>query len=102
MHRPMRVDGDAWAETVNNAIRIAEQGWAEKALALGWSALDLFGGVADAEGDPYCDGLAVWLRGPRILALTAEGAIAEDGPRSRSYFLPCRPPGAKLLWELGR
>ena len=102
MRVPRRIIVDEWRAVVADALRLAEEGWAAQAMAHGWSALDLFGATINPDGDPACDGLAVWLRGRPLLALTEERAAAEDGPRSWSYFLPCRPPGATLLWDIGR
>lgn len=77
---------------------LARDGWASKALALGYSPLHLFGAVTDAAGDPYSDGLAVWLGGRKLLAISATTATVEDGD-GRAYFTRREQVGAKLLWE---
>lgn len=92
---------ELWPLVVSDALGLARDGWAAKALALGWSPLDLFGAVTDAAGDPYSDGLAVWLGGRKLLAITATTATVEDG-EGRAYYNRREEVGAALLWEIGR
>lgn len=49
---PSRVDPRQWREVVVDCQRLVQDGWALQALSLGWSPLDLFGAVPDANGDP--------------------------------------------------
>jgi hypothetical protein len=100
MAAPSIVRAVEWREVVADALRVAQEGWAHSALGLGWSELDLFGVARGSDPSTEDHGLAVWLRGRRILALTAEAAIADDGPGARSYFMPGRPLQATLLWEI--
>ena len=96
LHRP-----HLWPVAVSDALRLARDGWAAKALALGWSEPDLFGAVPDPNGDPAGDGLAVWLNGRELLAITAQYAVVgEQG--GRSFFNRRTRDGAVLLWELGK
>ena len=83
------------------ALALAADGWAERALTLGWSPTDLFGGVTDAHGDPLANGLAVWLSGRKIALLTAGMAVATDAEGSRYFFHPPLAPSARLLWAYG-
>lgn len=100
MATPQGVSAEAWMTVMHDAQRIVDQGWAAKALALGWSPLDLFGAVCDAAGDPYSDGLAVWLNGRKVLAISAVCATVEnDG--GRCYYTCRDQVGARPLWELG-
>ena len=92
---------ERWPRVVSDALRLARDGWAGKAPALGWSVADLFGAVPDAHGDPYSDGLAVWLAGRKLQAISATTATVEDGP-GRAFYNRREQVGAKLLWELGR
>ncbi len=101
MPSPRLVRPDAWPRVVSDALRLARDGWASKALALGWSPLDLFGAVTDSLGDPAGDGLAVWIAGRKLLAMTADYAVVEDGPGGRSYFNRRESEGAVLLWAIG-
>ena len=101
MAAPRLRSPDVWTEIVADAQRIAREGWAQQALGLGWSALDLFGGVTDANGDPMADGLAVRLCGRPLLALCSSFATVGSRPGSRSYLYRGNNVGALLLWELG-
>ena len=89
-----------WPLVVSDALGLARDGWAAKALALGWTPLDLFGAVTDAAGDPYSDGLAVWLAGRKLVAMTATCATVVDGA-DRYFYNRREQVGARLLWELG-
>lgn len=97
---PARVDHERWPQTVADARLVASDGWAAKAMGLGWSALDLFG--ASMNGCQYGDGLAAWLRGRTLLALAETWAVARDEHGNRHYFNRPRGEGARLLWKLGR
>ena len=52
MRPPRLLKPDAWPVAVSDALRLARDGWAAKALALGWHELDLFGAVPDPRGRP--------------------------------------------------
>lgn len=98
---PRGVGPAAWGETVRDALMVAEEGWAHQALSLGWSALDLFGAVTGKNDDPRADGLAVWLSGRKLRAISAIAATAVDAAGVRFCFNRPRAAGARLLWELG-
>jgi hypothetical protein len=85
---------------VADALRLASEGWAQQALALGWEPLQLFGFRDDEPDD--CQGLAVWLVGRRALLLDEGSCMVEDGPRSYSIFNRRPMDGAVFLWEIGR
>jgi len=94
---PSVADTAAWHGIVLDAIHLAADGWAGRALRLGWSMHDLWGVSPDWEG------LAVWLAGHRLLLLDDRSAVADAGDGRRVQFTRCRHgmPGARLLWELG-
>ena len=97
---PRLANPDRWPAAVSDALRLANDGWAAKAIALGWTDLELFGAVPDPDGDPAGDGLAVWLAGRELLAITSEYAVVgEHG--GRAYFNRRNCDGAVLLWSLG-
>lgn len=98
---PKGVVASSWRVAVTDAQRLASDGWAAKALCLGWSALDLFGAVADKLGDPAADGLAVKLSGRPVLALCGSFATVRDGPSSRSNLYRGNNAGARMLWDFG-
>jgi TubC N-terminal docking domain len=92
-----------WPRVQRDAARLVEAGWLERALALGWTAADLFG----------CDQRAPWHRldraglvpltgGHEIVELTENDAALRTSTGSVLRFRrrpPARPPVA-LLWEL--
>lgn len=97
-----------WRGVLTDAIALARDGWAAKALALGWTAGDLFG--IGSRGDWDFQGLAVWLDGRRIVMLDDRQAIVA-GPINdyRSAFIrggmrhgahPTTTP--VMLWDFGR
>lgn len=109
MPPPRKLERSAnWQGVVTDAMKIARDRWAAKAMALGWTAGDLFGiGPRD---DWDFQGLAVWLDGRRIVMLDAERAIvAGDSGNRRSTFErggmrhgthPTITP--VMLWDFGR
>ena len=92
-----------WPQVQRDAARLVEGGWAQQALALGWTAADLFG----------CDQRAPWHRldrsglvlltgGHEIVELTAEVAALRTSTGSVLRFRrrPSARPPVALLWEL--
>lgn len=96
-----------WHPVVADALRLANDRWAQRAVALGWSSHDLFGiGPAD---DWEFSGLAVWLAGRALVTLDSATAVAAGGNGLGSIFIrggmghgthPTITP--VLLWEFGR
>jgi TubC N-terminal docking domain len=92
-----------WPRVRSDAARLVERGWAREALALGWTAADLFG----------CDRRAPWHRldraglllltgGHEIIELTEDVAALRTSTGSVLRYRrrpPATPPVA-LLWEL--
>jgi hypothetical protein len=99
---PKGVNRDHWEQAVRDAHTLAGGGWAQQALALGWTPLDLFGAVTDKLGDPSGDGLAVKLAGRKLLAISEGFATIENGSSGRAYLHRYSNDGARLLWEIGR
>jgi len=96
----------AWFEVVQDAQRLVSEGWADRALDLGWTAGDLFG-VGQRDSHDFA-GLAVWLEGRRIIVMDETIAVARD-ERGRATFnrrgfghgKDVRQPPV-LLWQFGR
>jgi len=88
-----------WGEIVDDAVRLAADDWAMKAITLGWHPHELFGASPAAGGEPYLDGLAVWLRSRRLLLIDKWCAIVVDGTQ-RAVFARFDPTGARYLWDL--
>ena len=94
---------EQWQPIVTDALRLAHDGWAAKALALGWSPHDVFG-VGPHNSDEF-EGLAIWLSGRTLVALTEWqartncGALfyREEYQRPKSWR--AQPV---FLWQFGR
>lgn len=97
-----------WRGVVADAMVLARDRWAAKAMALGWTVGDLFGVGAKTDWD--FQGLAVWLNGRRIIMLD-EKLVIVAGNRGdhRTAFIrggmrhgthPVVEP--VMLWEFGR
>ena len=99
---PLGVDCNGWRQVVADAGRLIAEGWAEDALALGWTALDLFGCEPLGSDDDYRNGLAVWLIGRPLVLLDADSAIARVDARRFVFSRKRDRSGCVLLWELGR
>ncbi len=93
---------EVWSEIVADALRLAADGWAMQALALGWTSLDLWGCSPVARGNPDHGGLAVWLDGRRILLLDERTCIVDAGAGARAVFTRREPAVGMLLWDLGK
>jgi hypothetical protein len=97
-----------WRGVVVDAMTIARDRWAAKAMALGWTAGDLFG--IGPRGDWDFQGLAVWLEGRRIVMLEDKRVIAvgaSGGSRSsfdRAGMRHGTHPKIEpvMLWDFGR
>jgi hypothetical protein len=97
MAAPALEQPDVWPEIVADALHLAEDGWAEKAIALGWQPMHLWGAHL------YEPGLAVWLRGRRILMIDATHCAVSDRPGAYSCFTRREPAEqAVYLWEYGQ
>ena len=104
---PRGMSDDRWAVICADARRIGlESLEAEKALALGWDALDLFGWSPDGDG---WEGLAVWARGRRCqIARFHENnrmvdlAFTRERDCRACWYREPVPEDARLLWHIGR
>ena len=86
---------EIWPEIVADALRLASEGWAQQALALGWEPLQLFGWSSER------DGVAVWLAGG-VPMFTADSCMVRV-KAGKFRCMDSRPmPGAIPLWELGK
>ena len=86
-HPPGDVPRRRWVQFLEDASAFRASGFAEQAKALGWTDADLFG-CDDTR--PFaridCMGLVWLLKGDRIVALTAEGAVIEAKNGSRLTY----------------
>jgi hypothetical protein len=101
--RAQGIPPQRWPQVQHDAARLVQGGWLERALALGWSAADLFG----------CDQRAPWHRldraglvlltgGHEIVELTEEVAALRTSTGSVLRFRrrPAATPPVALLWDL--
>ncbi len=89
-----------WREMIRDSELFLAQ-WARQAAAIGWSELDVFGCHKTAPSAKYeAMGLALLIRGGRIVAFTADRAIIEQASGSRLTFTR-RPPeqDAVPMWD---
>lgn len=102
--RPPRLNRpNMWPEIVADALRLASEGWAHHALALGWGPLQLWGCSPAAGGLVDLEGLAIWLSGRRVLLINERTCIAANITTSaHSIFTRRSTDGAVFLWDLSR
>lgn len=89
-----------WREVVDDSLTLAADGWARRALDLGWDAADVFGTGPD--GDASFDGLAVWLGGRKLVAVTANSARTDCGAvfYRETFLRPLSPRVTPaFLWD---
>ena len=103
---PDRPPGDVpskhWRTFIVDVGRFFDGGWGEKAAALGWGPIDLFGCDDDR---PFARidaaGLLWLLHGERVVALTQEAAVIETASGARqTYRRKPDTPGRVLPWQL--
>lgn len=92
-----------WPRVQRDVVRLIEAGWLERALALGWSAADLFGCDQRAPWHRLDrSGLVLLLGGHEIVGLSSD--VATIKTRTGSVLRHRRRPPAKppvaLLWEV--
>jgi hypothetical protein len=99
---PCDISPKRWLRFIDDCGRFLDEGWAERAEALGWGPLDLFG----------CDrirpfaridraGLLWFLNGQKLLALADNAAaIATSSGGSLTFRRSPNEPGRVLAWEL--
>jgi hypothetical protein len=103
---PDRPPGDVprhrWQRFVDDVGRFLDDQWADKATALGWGPLDLFGCDRDRPFARINHAELLWLlSGDRLLALTENTAtIATKTGARQTYRRKPSEPGGVLAWEL--
>jgi hypothetical protein len=92
-----------WVQFIDDCGRYLDDGWAERAAALGWRPLDLFGCDRERPLVRHDHAGLLWLlHGRRLLALTADAAVIETatGARQTYYRRPAAARDVVLAWEL--
>ena len=83
-----------WAALVCDTMLFAKRGWAAKAMALGWSELELFG-IAPRGWQ----GVTSRLIGREVLGLDARKIAVKDGRHVAQLPRETLAPGAVPIWE---
>jgi hypothetical protein len=100
---PADVSPRRWRQFIEDAGRFLDGGWAARAPALGWRALDIFG--CDRER-PFVRldraGLIWLINGGKLIAMTADSATIErqSGARQTYRRVSAEPSCIALAWEL--
>jgi hypothetical protein len=99
---PRHVPPQRWLRFINDCGRFLDGGWADKAAAIGWGPLDLFG--CDRKRPYYASprGLLWDVNGGTVVALSSDLAIIEiEGGDRRAYKRePVEVGRVALVWEL--
>jgi hypothetical protein len=98
---PEGVPCDRWRTFVAAAARFLASPFAERASALGWTALDLFGCEHSRPLARLDRAGLIWLlNGQKLIALTAETAVVRARTGARQTYRRSRKPTQVLAWEL--
>jgi hypothetical protein len=92
-----------WPRVQRDVVRLLEGGWAQQALALGWTATELFGCDQRAPWDRLDRaGLLLLMGGREVVELTEDVAALKTSTGSLLRFRrrPSARPPVALLWEI--
>lgn len=95
-----------WRRVVDDALRLARDGWAASALGLGWTPHDIYG-VGPVNSHEF-EGLAVWLAGRRIVMIDSKVAVAAQADGRVIFIRGGAGHGVNptvkpvFLWQFGR
>jgi hypothetical protein len=92
-----------WRQFIDDCGAFLDAGWGERAAALGWRALDLFGCDRERPWARIDNAGLLWLLdGRKLIALTAETATIESSTNARQtyYRAPVEKGRVVLAWEL--
>ena len=103
---PDRPPGDTplrrWHAFIADVGKFLEDGWADRAMALGWRAHDLFGCDRNRPFARLDQAGLLWLlNGDRVIALTTETAVIEKHTGTRQTWRRKAAQASQVLvWEL--
>jgi hypothetical protein len=92
-----------WLQFIDDCGRFLDGGWADRAAALGWGPLDLFGCDRDRPIARIDHAGLLWLlNGRKLVALSQHTATIETatGARQTYYRRPIKEGRVALTWEL--
>jgi hypothetical protein len=98
---PSDVPSRRWLQFIDDVGRFLDDGWAERAAALGWGSYDLFGCDCDKPVARIDQAGLVWLlNGDRLVAFSENVAAVETRTCARqTYRRKPSEPGRVLAWE---
>jgi len=88
---------ELWDEMKADALRIATEGWATQAIALGWELLQIFGYQPSDDPDDFS--LAVELAGRSIVAVDESRFYLRQGDVRSFFGRRERPLLKRYLWD---
>jgi hypothetical protein len=100
---PADIPPNRWLSFIDACAQFGADGWAEKAIALGWQLPDLLGCDRAKPLARYDRAGLLWLlKDWRLVAITAESATIETptGARQTYYKVPIAVDDVALPWEL--
>jgi hypothetical protein len=100
MDRPRITRPDMWRGIVADAERLLARGWVQKALAMGWEPLHLFGVNPGPDPDWHDCSLAAWLNGRSVAVVLDDAIIIRADSRRVSFNKRKRPALSRYLWDL--
>jgi len=100
MPTPRVTNPAVWPEIVADASRLAQEGWAAKAIDLSWDALHLFGWEPGVDLEAWDYSLAVVMEGWLVVDVSADYITLRKGNVSRPFKNRPRPALTRYLWEL--
>jgi len=100
MHCPRIRRPELWDEIKTDALRIATEGWAAQAMALGWEPLQIFGYQPSDDPDDFS--LAVELAGRTIVAVDESRFYLRRGDVRNFFERRECPLLTHYLWDFER
>ena len=99
---PEGFDERRWRQVVDDGGRFLDGGWAERAAALGWSALDVFGAHPVKPNDSFdAMGLVPLIRGGEVIDVKSDMAVIRmPTGNNLTYYLRRDSREAVALWAL--
>jgi len=101
MPTPHFTNPAVWPGIVSDAVRIADEGWASKAIGLGWEPMHLFGLDPTGEAGSIDSSLVVYLDGWPIVDVDPDYITLRRANVSRPFRNRLRPWLTQYLWQLG-
>jgi hypothetical protein len=101
---PSDISPIRWLRFIDDCGPFLDEGWALRAIALGWGPLELFGCNRDKPFDRISQAGLLWLlEGQKLVALTADtAAISASRGGKLTFYRRQLESGGVLAWDLDR